>query len=640
MCIANSQRRSAACPFDMEQQLDVITIGRASVDLYGGQVGGRLEDMGSFSKYIGGSPTNIAAGAARLGLKSALITRVGDESMGRFIREELERTGVDVRGVRTDPSRLTALVLLGIRNEQDFPLIFYRENCADMALCENDIDRDFILQSRSVCATGTHLSHPDTEAAVIKALDIARDNGRLTALDIDFRPNLWGLSGHGDGASRFIASDRVTASLQSVLGMFDLVVGTEEEFHIAGGSTCTISALRTVRELTSATLICKRGPMGASAFTGDIPDSLDNGETGRGFDVEVFNVLGAGDGFMAGLLKGWLTGEDWPRSLEYANACGALAVSRHGCAPSYPSWEELRFFLERGVRIPALRKDPELSQIHWSTNRGRNWPVLHILDLEDRLPAGLEAGRRSRAGFRKICLDAVRRVANRRDGFGVVCGTEGDRTALMDATGTGLWIGRPVDSGRPGRDLGSMDEWPLEQIVVTSCPAAAAADPGDRTRADALGAVFHAARRRRLELMIMLTEADGGPASGPDIPAAIRNIYHLGIHPDWWMLGPPQPGRAWEETCREIGAHDHHVRGIMIRNTRSTDQGHNGAFNPDDAGDLISGIAAGSELYGDTARLWFDGSIGDGDAARQVADRFDALCRDFNRNLARRNLPH
>ena len=112
--------------------LDVITIGRAGVDLYGAQIGGRLEDMGSFEKYIGGSPTNMACGTARLGLKSALITRVGDEHMGRFIREQLVREGVDVRGVKTDPDRLTALVILGIRDQEQFPLIFYRENCADM----------------------------------------------------------------------------------------------------------------------------------------------------------------------------------------------------------------------------------------------------------------------------------------------------------------------------------------------------------------------------------------------------------------------------------------------------------------------------------------------------------------------------
>lgn len=137
--------------------LDIITIGRAGVDLYGSQIGGRLEDMGSFEKYIGGSPTNIAAGTARLGLKSGLISRVGDEHMGRFIREELVREGVDVRGVTTDPKRLTALVILGIRDEEQFPLVFYRENCADMALCEDDIDEVLIADTRSVVATGTHL---------------------------------------------------------------------------------------------------------------------------------------------------------------------------------------------------------------------------------------------------------------------------------------------------------------------------------------------------------------------------------------------------------------------------------------------------------------------------------------------------
>ncbi|MBL4646814.1 MAG: 5-dehydro-2-deoxygluconokinase, partial [Rhizobiales bacterium] len=244
----------------MTKPLDLITIGRSSVDLYGTQVGGRLEDMGSFDKYIGGSPTNMASGTARLGLKSALITRVGDEHMGRFIREELAREGVDVTCVKTDPERLTALVLLGIRDQEQFPLIFYRENCADMALCEDDIDRDFIASARAVVVTGTHLSNPQTEAAVLKAVKLARETGAQTALDIDYRPNLWGLAGHGDGESRFIESEDVTKKLLSTLHLFDLIVGTEEEFHIAGGTTDTMEALRRVRAVSSATLICKRGP--------------------------------------------------------------------------------------------------------------------------------------------------------------------------------------------------------------------------------------------------------------------------------------------------------------------------------------------------------------------------------------------
>ncbi len=170
----------------MSDTLDLITIGRSSVDLYGAQIGGRLEDMGSFDKYIGGSPTNIACGTARLGLKSAVITGVGDEHMGRFIREQLQREGVNTDGVKTDPERLTALVLLGIRDSEQFPLIFYRENCADMGLTVDDIAPDFIRRARAVVATGTHLSNSQVEAATLKALNIARDAGIQTALDIDY----------------------------------------------------------------------------------------------------------------------------------------------------------------------------------------------------------------------------------------------------------------------------------------------------------------------------------------------------------------------------------------------------------------------------------------------------------------------
>src|SRR5688572_27938424 len=140
--------------------IDLLAIGRSSVDLYGQQVGGRLEDMASFAKYVGGSPTNTAIGAARLGLSSALLTRVGADHMGRFIREQLEREGVDVRGVISDPERLTALVVLGIRDRDTFPLIFYREDCADMALTVDDVDPDLVAAARAVLINGTHLSQP------------------------------------------------------------------------------------------------------------------------------------------------------------------------------------------------------------------------------------------------------------------------------------------------------------------------------------------------------------------------------------------------------------------------------------------------------------------------------------------------
>ena len=202
---------------ETEGRLDVITIGRCSVDLYGQQIGSRLEDVTSFAKSIGGCPSNIAIGTARLGLKSAVITRVGDEQMGRFVKEQMAREGVSLEGIVTDPARLTSLVLLSVENDKTFPLIFYRDNCADSALCEDDIDEDFVLSSASVLVTGTHFAKPNTDAAQRKAMRIAKAKGRKVIFDIDYRPNLWGLAGLGAGEERYIKSDAVSEHLKSIL---------------------------------------------------------------------------------------------------------------------------------------------------------------------------------------------------------------------------------------------------------------------------------------------------------------------------------------------------------------------------------------------------------------------------------------
>src|SRR5262245_50211176 len=166
------------------KELDVITIGRASVDLYGQQIGSRLEDILSFAKSVGGCPANIAIGTGRLGLKSALITRVGDEQMGRFIREQLAREGVVTKGIVTDPDRLTALVLLAVEEEGVSPMIFYRSDCADMALSEEDIDEAFIASARDIVVTGTHFSRANSDAAQRKAIRIAKQNGGKVVFDI------------------------------------------------------------------------------------------------------------------------------------------------------------------------------------------------------------------------------------------------------------------------------------------------------------------------------------------------------------------------------------------------------------------------------------------------------------------------
>ena len=635
----------------MAKSLDLITIGRSSVDLYGAQIGGRLEDMGCFQKYIGGSPTNIAAGTARLGLKSALITRVGDEHMGRFIREELVREGVDPGGIVTDPERLTALVLLGIRDQEQFPLIFYRENCADMALCEDDIVEDFIAGARSIVVTGTHLSNPRTEAAVLKALDLARKHGARTALDIDYRPNLWGLSGHGDGENRFIASEAVTDKLQATLHHFDLIVGTEEEFHIAGGTTDTIAALRAVRAVSDATLVCKRGAAGAVAFENEIPDSLDDGIAGQGFPIEVFNVLGAGDGFMSGLLKGWLDDEDWPTALKYANACGAFAVSRHGCTPAYPSWTELQFFLDRGVKDKALRKDGELEQIHWATNRKGDWSTMRVFAFDHRMQLeGLKGATPAKIGaFKELCLEACNQVADGRPGYGLLCDSRLGRDALYKAAGQGLWIGRPVEwpGSRPltlepeiGPDFGGLSEWPLDHVVKCLCfyhP-----DDTSEMKADQEAVVirlFHAARRNRLEFLLEVIPSKVKAIDDDTTATIIQRFYDLGVYPDWWKLEPMTTDAAWANACDAITRNDPHTRGIVVLGLAADEETLAASFKVAARHPLAKGFAVGRTIFGSAAERFMANDATDAEIVRDMADKYARLCKlwDDARDDVRRN---
>jgi len=619
--------------------LDVITIGRSSVDLYGQQIGGRLEDMASFAKAVGGCPTNIAVGCARLGLRAGLITRVGDEQMGRFIREQLVREGVDVRGVITDPARLTALVVLGVRDEREFPLIFYRENCADMALCEADIDPAFIQSAKAVVVTGTHLSAPQTRAACRKAIEIAMIADVKVGLDIDYRPNLWGLAGHGDGASRFIGSESVTTMLREFLPACDLIVGTEEEFHIAGGDTDTLTAIKNVRALTAAILVCKRGPMGCVVFPGAIPAKLDDGIQGAGFPVEVFNVLGAGDAFMAGLLRGWLRGEPWEVTTGWANACGAIAVSRLLCSPEYPTWPELQHFLEHGVQTPRLRYDQPLNHLHRATTRQAQWPELMALAIDHRKQLtdlcqrlGADPARLPR--FKQLGVEAAIEAAAGRPGFGVLCDDIHGRAALFRAQDSGLWIGRPVEEPgsiplafEPGRALGAhLLEWPVNHVAKCLCFYHPEDDAALRAAQDEkLLHLQDAALKIGREFLVEIIAGRSLPLTRETVPGILDHLYAQGLKPDWWKLEPQASAEAWQNVDQVIAQNDPLCRGVVILGLDAETSALEGAFRAASRSRFVKGFAVGRTIFSNAAEKWLKGEIDDAAAIGDMCERFLAL---------------
>jgi len=615
-------------------------MGRSSVDLYGEQIGGRLEDMGSFAKYIGGSPTNTAIGASRLGLRAALITRIGSDHMGRFIQEELVREGVDITGVIADPERLTALAILGIRNSESFPLIFYRENCADMALCAQDIDPVFVASARALLINGTHLSRPGVYAASLKAARAIKAAGGRVIFDIDYRPVLWGLVSKDNGADRFVASANVTAELQRVLPLCDLIVGTEEEIHILGGTTDTISALREIRRFSDALLVCKRGAMGCVAFSGSIPDNLDEGVVGQGFPIEVFNVLGAGDAFMAGFLRGWLRDEPVERCCTFANACGAIVVSRHGCAPAEPSWGELQSFLSRKDWPLRLRDSSTLEQMHWSTNRQPEYRELTVLAIDhrsqfDELVAALGTGNLDKVPrFKELALQAMVQVAGGAPGFGILADGRYGARALEAAADLPLWIGRPIEmpGSRPLVFEGGMEaatilaDWPLDHVV--KCLVFYHPDDPPALRAEQDGQIrrlFEACRRTRHELLLEIISSKDGPLADDTAARVIDHVYDIGVYPDWWKLEPALEPDAWDLIERTIAARDPHCRGIVLLGLAASESALLTSFAAAARSTMVKGFAVGRTIWAGPAARWLNGEIDDAEAIAEMAANFAVL---------------
>ncbi len=624
-----------------EAKLDVITIGRSSVDLYGQQIGSRLEDIASFAKSVGGCPANIAIGTARLGLKSGLITRVGDEQMGRFIREQAAREGVAVDGIATDKERLTALVLLAVEAEGVSPMIFYRSDCADMALDEDDIDENFIKSSGAVLVSGTHFSKPNTEAAQRKAIRIAKANGRKVIFDIDYRPNLWGLAGHAEGFERYVKSDRVSSKMKETLPDCDLIVGTEEEIMIASGADDVLGALKEIRRLSSAVIVLKRGAMGCIVYEGPISDDLEAGIVGQGFPIEVFNVLGAGDAFMSGFLRGYLRGEPLKTCATWANACGAFAVSRLLCSPEYPTWTELDFFLKTGSKYRALRKDEAINHIHWATTRRSDEiPLLMALAIDHRSQLvsvcdELGIGHDKIVAFKRLAVEAAARVADGRPGYGMLIDERFGRDAFFDAaTKNFSWIGRPVElpGSKPlkfefSQDIGSqLVEWPLNHCIKCLCfyhpddPKELKAEQQEKLRT-----LFEAARKVGRELLVEIIASKNGPLTDDTISTAMEELYALGIKPDWWKLEPQESTSAWKKIDAVIAKNDPWCRGIVLLGLEAPAEELIRSFEATLAAPSVKGFAVGRTIFSDAARAWLSGGMNDEEAIADMAGRFRQL---------------
>lgn len=635
--------------FASGRQLDLICLGRLGVDLYAQQVGARLEDVSSFAKYLGGSSANIAFGTARLGLKSAMLSRVGDDHMGRFLLESLAREGCDISGIKVDPERLTALVLLGLKDRETFPLVFYRENCADMALRSEDISEELIASSKALLITGTHFSTDQVFKASSQALDYAEKHNVKRILDIDYRPVLWGLAGKSDGETRFVADQKVSQHVQRILPRFDLIVGTEEEFLMAGGSSDLLSALRTVRGLTAATLVVKLGPQGCTVIQGAIPARLEDGAIYPGVRVEVLNVLGAGDAFMSGYLKGWLNDASDERCCQLANACGGLVVSRHACAPAMPTVAELDYLFNSPVPITRPDQDTVLQRLHQVSVPRKQWKPLFIFAFDHRgqlVELAQKAGRdlSSIGQLKQLFIQAVERVEidlkerGIEADVGLLADQRFGQDSLNAATGRGWWVARPVEvqGSRPlmfehGRSVGSnLLNWPQEHIIKCLVQFHPDDEPLLRLEQEAqLMGLYQAAQVSGHELLLEIIPPKDHPSSYPDVLyRALKRLYNLGIFPAWWKI-EAQTAEVWQQLDELIRERDPYCRGVVLLGLNAPVEALAKGFKQARHSSSCRGFAVGRTIFQEPSRAWMAGEIDDATLINRVQGTFVLLIESW-----------
>jgi 5-dehydro-2-deoxygluconokinase len=630
--------------------LELVCIGRTCVDLYAEQEGAKLEDVQSFRKYVGGSAANIALNTARLGVKTAMLTRVGEEQMGRFVRRTMKDTGVDVSHVTFDPDHLTPYVLLAIRDVEDFPRIFAYGDAADMALDEGDVDPEFIASSLALLVTGTPLSQPGSRSASFKAVRAAREAGTRVLFDLDYRPVFWGVASHEQGGEMFVESAEVTEVYGAVLPDCDLVVGTEEEIRIAGGSSDTRESLLGIREISGATIVLKVGAMGAIVFPGEIPEDLQDGVSVPGFPVEVFNSVGAGDAFMSGFLSRWLREEPLEECLRIGNACGAIVVSRHGCSPAMPTPEELEYFLNMPEKPRRLRDDEWLEHLHRATTRRepkelRVFAIDHRWQLEE-VADELGVGRERLRDLKMLLARAFRQVAEGDPAAGILIDDVYGEEALEELTGSGVWISRAAEvaGSRPVQLVSGLNPgatirtWPEEHVVKCNLYMHPDDDPEMKERQERnVFQLYDACIRNDRRLLLEVQAPSGSGYGDDDMVELLGRFYEIGVRPDWWKLPPNKDPEVWKRIGDVVRERDPYCAGILVLGQALEEENLAEFFAATASEPRCNGFAIGRSIYGAEARRWLAGEISDEQLSSSVAERYSSMVSLWQGRYERRS---
>lgn len=448
-----------------------------------------------------------------------------------------------------------------------------------------------------------------------------------------------------------MASSVVTSFLQEVLPYCNIIVGTEEEISIAGGTSDLLRAVRNIRGWTAATIVLKRGASGCTVFDAADINSLDDGIVIPGFPVEVFNTVGAGDAFLSGFLRAWLDGKSWQECGRLGNACGAIVVTRHGCTPAMPCPAELDYFLGAS-ELPDPRHDATMTHLHraavWQDDP-RPLCVLafdHRTQFEDMVASHhrptLDAGR-FKTLLTEVLLeltresgDAVRHgaIIDHRHGQAALDAIVASELPLWTAAPIEMPGSRPLESDPRFGAAHAIASWPRDRII--KCLAFYHPDDADELREqqerkiqDVYASLVALDRRIVLEVIC----PDIGDREQPDaLPRALQRLYELGVRPDWWKL-KGQPADGWRRITEVVRNADPHCKGVVVLGLGAEMNALQEELKIAAGFHICRGFAVGRSIFHDAANDWFAGRIDDMAAKALVKERYQRLIATWVDNM-------
>jgi 5-dehydro-2-deoxygluconokinase len=327
--------------FPENRSMDLIAMGRLCIDLNANEINRPMEETKTFTKYVGGSPANIAIGAARLGLKTGFIGKVSDDQMGRFITGYLKDNSIDTKSVVIDKTgAVTGLAFTEIKSPEDCSILMYRDNVADLKIKPNEITEEYIKQAKVLLISGTALSSSPSREAVFLALDYAVKNNTKVFFDLDYRPYTWN------------SQEETAIYYKLAAEKCDVIIGTREEFDLMetfDGNNETRDDEYTATKWfnhRAKLVVIKHGSRGSITYT-------NNGKSYVGgiFKTKVLKTFGAGDSYAAAFIYGLLNNWDIPKAMEYGSAAASIVISKHSCSEAMPTVQEINDFIKSAEKL-------------------------------------------------------------------------------------------------------------------------------------------------------------------------------------------------------------------------------------------------------------------------------------------------